>query len=244
MRGSSRYVDYQRVAARYQAGRALPDAVLDRWGAAVRPHLPARPLRVADVGAGTGIFAAAWPRWSATTVVAIEPAEEMIRAGDPTVGYVRGLAEELPLASGSVDVAWLSTTLHHFFDRGQAVAELGRMLRDDGRVLVRTLLPERTPRHWFEVFPGRSKALARCLGVDELVAMFGPHGFVMSHVEEVLEGTSTFADTADWIEQMQHADSMLTALTSDEIADGVRALRATPLEEVRVEISLVVFERS
>lgn len=199
---------------------------------------------MADVGAGTGIFAAAWPRWSAETVVAIEPSEEMIRTGGHPVGYVRGLAEELPLASGSVDVVWVSTALHHFFDMGQAVAELGRVLCDDGRVLVRTLLPERTTRSWFDLFPGRSKALARCLGLDELVALFGPHGFVTSHVEEVLEGTFSFAETADWVEQMQHADSMLTALTGDEIADGVRALRSTPLEEVRVEMSLVVFERS
>lgn len=33
-------------------------------------------------------------------------------------------------------------------------------------------------------------------------------------------------DYADWIEQMKDADSLLTALTDDEIGAGVRALRA------------------
>ena len=73
-------VDYQRtdVARRYSQGRELPDDVLDRWGAAVRPHLPSRPgLRVLDLGAGTGIFARAWPSWTSCEVVAVEPAAGM-----------------------------------------------------------------------------------------------------------------------------------------------------------------------
>jgi predicted RNA methylase len=54
-------------------GRVLPAVALDRWAAAVQPYVPSAPVRVIDVSAGTGIFAAAWSRWGAASVVAIEP---------------------------------------------------------------------------------------------------------------------------------------------------------------------------
>ena len=62
-RHSQRYVDYERVAALYQRGRSLPAEVLERCAAALRPYVPPGASRVVDVGAGTGIFAEAWPQW-------------------------------------------------------------------------------------------------------------------------------------------------------------------------------------
>lgn len=56
-RRSRGYVDYDSVAAVYQSGRALTSDVLERWGRAVRPYLGDGPIRVVDLGAGTGIFA-------------------------------------------------------------------------------------------------------------------------------------------------------------------------------------------
>lgn len=113
MTGSgSELVDYEAAAARYHAGRAIPAEGLARWGTAVRSHLPVpdpgRPhggrLRVLDLGAGTGIFAAAWPDWGATHVVAVEVAAGMIAARQAAAPYVRARAEGLPLAAGSVDL--------------------------------------------------------------------------------------------------------------------------------------------
>src|SRR5918998_6730497 len=78
----SELVDYDRVANLYKVGRAMPDEALDRWGRAVRPHLPTGGrVRVADLGAGTGIFAAAWPTWGASDVVAVEVSAAMAAHG-------------------------------------------------------------------------------------------------------------------------------------------------------------------
>jgi hypothetical protein len=42
---------------------------------------------------------------------------------------------------------------------------------------------------------------------------------------------------------MRHADSMLTALSDEEIAEGVSRLRSTPARMGRVEVTLFVFEQ-
>lgn len=246
----SRYVDYGKVADCYRDGRALSPAVLDRWRDAVLPRIPQPPVRVVDVGAGTGMFAAAWSQWLPASVIAVEPSAAMIRAGHegvryaPGVRYVQGVAEYLPLATGCADVVWISTALHHFTDLPRAVWECVRVLRDAGRLLVRTFLPGRTEITWMGAFPGREKAFRRFMDLDRLAAVFAPHGLVVDHVGEVFEEVWSFAESAEWVRRMRHADSMLTALTDDEVAAGIRALRAEPHRQARNELSLVVFRRA
>jgi SAM-dependent methyltransferase len=239
----SELVDYERVADLYKVGRAVPGEVLDRWGRAVRPHLPAGGrVRVADVGAGTGIFAAAWPDWGASGVVAVEVSAAMAAHGRGAAPYVRAVAEALPLAAGSVDVVWLSTTFHHFADKAAAVAEIDRVLDPGGVVLIRTFLAEQARRSYFGLYPGIEKALRLCPDVAWHAGWFGP-GFRVHHVEDLRDVETTYAEAADWVERMRHADSMLTALTDDEVAMGVRRMRATPDETALLDLSLIVLRR-
>ena len=249
----SELVDYEAAAARYHGGRAIPTEGLDRWGTAVRAHLPVPDpdhggpgggrLRVLDLGAGTGIFAAAWPGWGATHVVAVEVTAAMIAARQAPAPYVRAQAERLPLVAGSVDLVWASTSFHHFRDPAAAVAEIGRVLAPTGRVMIRTLLPELSRPGWIGVFPGRERALARCIGVDGFADHFRPAGLGVVHVQEVPGRSTTFGEAADWVERMRHADSLLTALTDREVAAGVRALRSAPDEPAGMDLSLVVLVR-
>jgi SAM-dependent methyltransferase len=246
---SQGFVDYDRVANRYQQCRALSAEVLDRWASAVRPYLPPGPCRVVDVGAGTGIFAAAWSQWTAATVVAVEPSAGMVQTGrvaHPTVGFVRGVAEALPLPDEWADVVWVSTALHHFLDVDQAIAEFARVLTPDGRVLVRTYVPGRTERDtWASAFPERMKAKweARVYSEDRLTAIFGAGGFAVTGSDDVLEWTESYGASADWMERMRHADSFLTALTDEEIAEVVAFLRSQPARIRRLELALLVFTR-
>jgi hypothetical protein len=62
-------------------------------------------------------------------------------------------------------------------------------------------------------------------------------------VEDVRDVETTCGEAAGWVEQMRHADSMLTALTDDEVATGVRRLRATPHEPAVLNLSLIVLRR-
>jgi SAM-dependent methyltransferase len=149
----------------------------------------------------------------------------------------------LPLRDACADVVWVSTALHHFADVHRAVHEFARVLGPGGRVLVRTYAPGRTEITWLDEFPGRAKWEARCHTEQQLVETFRPHGFDLTDTRDVLEWTETYADSADWVERMRDADSMLTALTDEEIADGLRNLRSTPTRLVRLELTLFVFTR-
>src|SRR5690606_2553527 len=126
----------------------------------------------------------------------------------------------------------------------RAVWECVRVLRDSGRLLVRTFLPGRTEITWMGAFPGRAKALTRFMDLDRLAAGLAPHGLAVDHGGEAFEEAWRFAGSAEWVARMRHADSMLTALTDEEVAAGLRALRAEPDRQARNELSLVVFRRS
>jgi SAM-dependent methyltransferase len=245
-RSSQEWVDYERVAPLYEEGRALPAHVLARWGEAVRPYLPSVTRRVLDLGAGTGIFARAWPGWTRAAVVAVEPSAAMVLAGtraDPGTRFVRAVAEALPLRDGTVDVVWISTALHHFGDIPRAVAEVHRVLSPSGRVFVRTYASGRTEVTWADEFPGRAKWQARFHSERELGALFGTHGFDLVDVQDVLEWTETYADSARWVARMRHADSILTALSDEEIDAGLDVLRSRPSKVGRIELTLFVFGR-
>jgi ubiquinone/menaquinone biosynthesis C-methylase UbiE len=240
----SPFVDYQRVAARYEVNRAVPAEVLERWGSAVQDHLPGRPFTVLDLGAGTGLFSRVWRRWGAASVVAVEPSEAMGRtalANDRTVPFVRGVAEAIPLRSGCIDVVWISTAVHHFRDLGQAVTELARILRPGGTVLVRGYVPGRTAIT-FDHFPGPAVWKARYRSAEQLAEIFGAGGLVRVAAQEVAEKTGTFAEAADFTERMRDADTILTAMTDEQIEAGVRTLRAEPEREARSELTLLVFQ--
>ena len=245
-RRSQDFVDYERVAELYRRGRTLPAEVLDRSGRAVRPHIPPAALRVIDVGAGAGVFTRAWAHWARANVLAVEPAAAMIAAAlrsDPGLTFVRACAEDLPLADASIDVGWISAALHHFSEPNEAAGELCRVLRRGGRALVRTYVPGRTAVSFAAAFPGRSKWESRFHDEEQLVALFTGCGFKLVAVEDVLEWTEPYAASADWASMMRHADSMLTALTDDEIATGLEALRSQPNRIGRLELTLLVFER-
>ena len=100
-------VDYDQMAATYDRGRGLSLAVLEAWRAALAAWLlraSGRP--VLDLGAGTGVFAAAIATWFDTSVVAVEPSAAMRRQAQqvrphPRVAYVGGQAERLPLRDGA-----------------------------------------------------------------------------------------------------------------------------------------------
>lgn len=110
---------------------------MDRDGMVIS-HLDANlPLGlVLDIGAGNGFTAARLQR-AHRTVVPCEPNWGMIGKAR-NLSFVRGVAQQLPFAPDSFDAAYATWA---FFLRGvegieDGLAELSRVVRNDGRVVI------------------------------------------------------------------------------------------------------------
>jgi SAM-dependent methyltransferase len=122
---------------RYRPGYA-PEAIV--WALGERPLMSPPPspsgpppLRVVDLGAGTGILSRQLRRLG-HDVLAVEPDESMrarLVEASPGITALAGTAEAIPLPDASVD-AVLAGQAHHWFDPERAHPEIARVLRPGG----------------------------------------------------------------------------------------------------------------
>jgi ubiquinone/menaquinone biosynthesis C-methylase UbiE len=227
-------VDYDRMAADYLEGRALPAAGMESWRDAIAPWLPtAAGGPVLDLGAGTGQFAAAIAGWFGVEVVAVEPSGGMRRAArafaHPGVAWVGGRAERLPLRDRSCSLAWVSTVVHHLDDLDAAAAELRRVLRPDGPVLVRQAFPGRMGginlyRRFFPAAGERLVAQGALPDVERVVAGFAAAGGFRVEALQPVAQVSAPSLAAYRDKVRLRADTGLRLLPDDQFAAGLAAL--------------------
>jgi len=97
--------------------------------------------RTLEIGAGTGLNLELYPD-SVTELVLVEPDEHMrsqlqkkLARRDGPVEVVPGRGEHLPLPAASVDTVVATLVLCTIPDPAAALAEMGRVLKPDGRLL-------------------------------------------------------------------------------------------------------------
>ena len=104
-----------------------------------------RGLDVLDVASGEG-YGAALLAQVARSVVGVEIAEDTVehaRAayGAPGLTFLHGDARRIPCADGSFDAVVSFETLEHFYEHGEFMAEVRRVLRPGGLLVISS--PER-----------------------------------------------------------------------------------------------------
>ena len=97
---------------------------------------------VVDVACGPGTSALQLARETGCEVIGVDLAPPPA-ADDPRVRFVRGDAEALPLADGSVDGALCECALCTFPDKQAAALELTRVLRPGARLALSDLTARR-----------------------------------------------------------------------------------------------------
>jgi len=103
-------------------------------------------LVVGDLGCGTGQLTETVAPY-VRRVISVDGSTDMLEAarqrleGARNVELRQGDLESLPIDSGELDVAMLSLVLHYSPAPARALAEVGRVVRKGGRVLVVDMLP-------------------------------------------------------------------------------------------------------
>lgn len=218
------------TAAAFKAVREVPRDGLEHWRDAIRRHLSPFPgMTVADIGAGTGAFAAAFSDWFGLSILAVEPSAAM-RAQIPRrpgIQVLEGDASALPLPDGSADGAWLSLVIHHIPDLEAAAREIRRVLRPGAPVLIRQGFPGRLDRvelvRWF---PETARAVDTYPSVEKTCHAFAAAGFNRDALEQVPETyTTSLAEFLAQVDTFRRADTTMRTLTEEEFLRGKERLR-------------------
>ena len=220
----------EETAAAYKAVREVPRDGLSEWREAVRRHLrPTQGMTLADIGAGTGAFAAAFSDWFDVRVLAVEPSAAMrdripCRSG---VQVLEGDASALPLPDASADAAWLSLVIHHVPDLRAAAHEIRRVLRPGAPVLIRQGFPGRVGGielvRWF---PETARTVDTYPSLAETCEAFAAAGFRREALEQVREtSSSSLVDFLGQVDLFRRADTTMRVLTEDEFLRGKERLR-------------------
>jgi malonyl-CoA O-methyltransferase len=103
--------------------------------------------RVLDVGCGKGRFARiVKERNPAAEVWGLDISEQMLQHVPPEIRTRAGSMTELPFESDSFDGAYATESLEHAVEIGRAVAEMCRVLKPGGRLVVIDKNAEHTGR--------------------------------------------------------------------------------------------------
>jgi SAM-dependent methyltransferase len=222
------------LASGYATGRELPATTVQMWVDAAAQHVPPGPEPVLDLGAGTGRFSAALARRLGTGLIALEPSAEMRRqiAALPGFVVVAGRAEQLPLRSSAVRAVWASQVIHHIIDFRAFAAEIRRVLRADGSLIVRGGFADRErPPTLYRYFPAlAAQAGDGTAALDAARAALGRVG-LRQVVHEALTQVVA-ADLTELHAQVRlRARSPLVRLTDEQFAVGLRRLHEAALAE-------------
>lgn len=237
----------------YARSRKLPDRALRLWMEAVARHVPGEVARIADVGCGTGRFAAGLTEQFDAKVIGIDLSEKMLSVAccevrNESVRLTRAGAERLPIRDAALDLVFVSMVWHHIAGKGEAAREFGRVLAPGGRVVIRTATRELLPSYlWSRFFPKAAEIDAeRTPSRAEIVGALEQAGLRLAAHEVVAH---PFADSlTDYAEKIaMRGLSPLKQTSNEEFGAGMAALREYCREHetgepVTEDIELFVFK--
>ncbi len=249
-------IDYDEGLYRtYHKARELLPETAKLWMDVARRYVGTqKDLVILDLGCGTGRFSVVLADSFDANVIAVEPSDNMksvaeSQSAHPRVRYVKGHAEHIPVGDNLYDLAWLSMVIHHIADLEACAAELHRVLKPGGIVLIRNSFEGRMESvRFYEFFPS-AMALdnARLPSVEAVRKTFEKGRFrlvAFESVEQVID--RTFKEHVDRIRQ--RGLSTFELISDEEFQQGVRLMEDTahredPTRPVTEMIDLLVFGR-
>ena len=179
-------MDYDKtdIAASYDAGRGYSPKTMQLWLSVIESAIEGLSVEhILDLGCGTGRYSIALANHFGARVTGVDPSEKMLaearKKACEGVHFMRGTAETIPLADGSVDLVFISMALHHFDDAQRAARECHRVLRPGGMICLRGGTPDRSESYLYSRFFPRALSLmhATLAPAATMEAIFTRAGF-------------------------------------------------------------------
>ena len=223
---------FDRIAGRYDLMNTVMSAGLHhRWRArAVELARIGPGARALDVCCGTGDLALALSDavGSAGEVIGLDFSEPMLEharaktaARGAVIEYVQGNALELPFQDASFDATTVGFGIRNVVDLPRAIAEMRRVVRPGGRVVVLEIsTPERPPLSWFYA-----------LWFDRVVPLLGVLTGEQDAYSYLPESVKRFPPAAGLAKRMY--DGGLRDVRYLVLAGGIVAIHAGTVEDVR-----------
>ena len=112
---------------------------------------------ILDLGCGTGLYTAGLQQQTGATLCGFDPVPEMLGQAKVKYGTIHFFAcvgEHIPLRSGLFDCVFSSQVWHHIEDKQGTSDECGRVLREKGYTVIRTISHEQLhEKVVFKYFP-------------------------------------------------------------------------------------------
>jgi ubiquinone/menaquinone biosynthesis C-methylase UbiE len=125
--------------------------------------------RIADIGCGKGRFARILlDQNPEASIAAMDLSTEMLKFVPPGIHRCCGSMTSLPFGTGAVDAAYATESLEHAVDIDAAVAEICRIVKPGGRVVI----IDKNAEHWGRL---ETPAWERWFRRDELEGMLKRH---------------------------------------------------------------------
>lgn len=221
-------LDYDRIAHLYDERNR--DHAVDPDLLAWLEGRSDRRVRVADIGCGTGKqLAANRQRFPDVPMVGVDRSYNMLRIASgraPSVTWVQGDGQALPLASASLDYVTNQYSYAHIPDTRAFFAEVFRVLRSGGQFMLKNIDPWSMP-DWiiYRFFPeARAVDFQDFLPVDALTSLLREIGFgavAVSRSEDCKEES-----LRGFLARDRHSASQFTAISDEAYEAGRRRVRA------------------
>jgi SAM-dependent methyltransferase len=151
------------------------------WSAFVEWCRPQPGQRALDVGAGPGLLSAALSAVVAEAV-ALDPSQALLGHAPPGVRAVVGEAESMPFGDAEFDLVTCVNSLHHVADMPGTLAEMARVLRRGGSMVVQDYLADSDPEQaerWETVERLRDPGHQRLPREGEVAGLLASHGLTL-----------------------------------------------------------------
>ena len=192
-----------------------------------------------DIGCGTGNYTIEFSK-RGVSMVGIDPSEAMLsiaRTRSKDVRWVNGKAESMSLESGSIDGVLAILTTHHWSNQDKGYAELGRVMKPGGRLVIFTATPEQMRAYWLtHYFPtmlrdsGKHMLPFETIEANLTKAGFGEIStekyFVNNDLQDLFLQSGK-ENPASYLEEnvRRGISSYATARNQDEVTAGLDRLR-------------------